>query len=49
MDVFPSVFSCSFSVFLWAATSANTYGRKCCTAGGEETGYENEGKFEIVE
>jgi len=36
MDVLPSVFSCSFSVFLWAAASANTYERKHCTAGGEE-------------
>jgi len=36
MDVLPSVFSCSFSVFLWAAASANTYERKRCTAGGEE-------------
>jgi len=42
MDVLPSLFSCYFSVFLWAAASANTYGRKCCTAGGEETGDGNE-------
>jgi len=43
MDVLPSVFSCSFSIFLWAAASINNYGRKHCAAGGEETGDENEG------
>jgi len=43
MDVLPFVFSCSFSVFLWVAASANTYGRKRCTAGGEKIRDENEG------